>query len=146
LIFGNQRGYLCLAKKIGRSFLEEYFSYPEQLDDALRWIDAAVLHNDLYFCPHLFKDKDYRRPSDNKGPRVKENVNDEITALWADLDYCHPAKLRLEPSIVLETSPDRFQALWLLDEPIDKITGEEICHRIAVAHHPVERRSATGSW
>jgi hypothetical protein len=125
-VFGHQRGFLCLAKKKpGTNILtQEYFRYPENLDDALFWIDRALPNHDLYFCAQLL----------SKQKRIKENVTDRVGALWADLDNCHPDTLLVKPSIALESSPGRYQALWRLEEPIAKDLAERLSHAIALYH------------
>src|SRR5688572_7807154 len=62
--------------------------------------------DDLYWCPSLFE----------VPKRQTEHAMDEH-ALWADLDVVDPHTLKgtqYEPTIAWETSPGRYQALWVL--------------------------------
>jgi RecA-family ATPase len=60
--------------------------------------------NDLYWCPMLFE-----------YPRRQAGVAMDEKALWADLDEVDPHGLsEYQPTIAWETSPGRFQALWLV--------------------------------
>lgn len=63
--------------------------------------------DDLYFTPALF----------NAKRRTEQNVDAE-RVLWADLDPVDPHTLGdLRPTIAWESSPGRYQAVWLLDTP-----------------------------
>jgi hypothetical protein len=111
--------------------------YPDRLPTAIGVIEQYAETHDIYFCAQLLEDPNYRVfGTDGKmhGPRVKENVVERLSFLWADLDSCHPDKLLVTPSIVVESSPDRWQAYWLLIEPIDKYDAERLCQRIAYWH------------
>ena len=123
LAFGRNVGYVCLAFLQGKKFEERYFAYPEELDAMEEVIDEYVLTHNVYFCPQLLADK----------KRVKENVSITPT-LWSDLDTCNPAVLLVEPTIVLESSPNRFQALWCLDDAVDPDDAEALSRRIAYKH------------
>lgn len=113
--WGKQRGYVFFPhidreeqKRTGM----RRAGYSE--NKAFRWprgreeiIDHMMAHQDkdLYWCPSLFE-----------FPKRKvENAADEH-ALWADLDEADPRKIDSDysPTIAWETSPGRFQALWIL--------------------------------
>lgn len=66
---------------------------------------AAHKGDDMYWCPSLFE----------KRQRKMELAMDEH-ALWADLDEVDPTQIDEEyrPTIAWETSPGRFQALWII--------------------------------
>jgi len=112
---------------------EEYFSWPDEVPELLEFVDDVEGSNNVYYCPQLLEDKEYRRPTDGKGPRVKENIK-ICTVAWADLDSCHPDKMLIRPSVVVESSPGRFQALWLFDEPQEPDPAEDVSRRIAYHH------------
>lgn len=60
--------------------------------------------DDLYFAPSLFN-----------GKRRVEQLADAERALWADLDPVNPRGLGdRRPTIAWESSPGRYQAVWLL--------------------------------
>ena len=120
-VFGRREGYLCLAKKT--PFAEAFFHYPQELDNALDWIDAHVATYDLYFCAQLLE----------KPQRRKEHIN-KVAQLWADLDECHPDLLKVPPSIAWQTSPKHYQAIWRLYPPLDAEGAERLSHAVALAH------------
>ena len=83
---------------------------------AFRWPrdkEAIVEHlkakagDDLYFTPALFKGK----------RRITQHLLPE-RSLWADLDPVNPEGLgEYRPTIAWESSPGRYQGIWLLNEP-----------------------------
>ena len=123
LIFGSSTGYLVIAHRSKSQLFENFFEYPEELPQVLEHINEYFTEYDIYFCPHLF----------NKKQRRKENV-DKCPNLWSDLDTFSPASLLVQPSVVLESSPDRFQCLWVLDKPVDPTLAEDFSRRIAYRH------------
>lgn len=128
LVFGPEAtGYISIAflDKNKRDMRTFWFKYPEQMPELL----SSIIKNSetashAYFCPHLFK-----APT----KREKSNVS-TCTNVWADLDTCNPALLNVEPTVVIQTSPGRFQALWVLDRPIAPSEAEDISRRIAYFH------------
>jgi RepB DNA-primase N-terminal domain len=112
-------GYVCLA--VGdppRSF----FSRQETVD-----VERFIRGEDgehLFFCPHTFAllqpgadgfQAAFVKNHRNLLGRIKE-CSVPCAALWADLDGVDPNKFgALEPTIAWETSPQRYQALWLTD-------------------------------
>jgi hypothetical protein len=77
----------------------------------------------MYYCAQLLTRRE----------RIKESVG-LVTAAWADLDGCNPEKLKVKPSIVIESSPERYQALWLFSDLEDPADAEDVSRRIAYAH------------
>jgi len=77
--------------------------------------------DDLYFCPNFFSE-----------PRRLRKVAQPGRWLYADLDEVNPGKLPdfLEPTVAWETSPGRFQALWLLARPLRPAQLEAINQKL----------------
>lgn len=123
----GSKGYLCIAyiSPLKRGDAEQhFFNIETELPKALQHISNNTRSGKhAYFCPHLFKTKE----------RKKEQVESCPTA-WADLDTCDPALLNVGPSVVIQSSPGRFQALWLFDRPIAPLDAEDISRRIAYFH------------
>ena len=111
--WGRQEGY-CFFPKIrgdandkrerilsyseGRAYL-----WPHEKDDILQFLEANK-HHDVYWCPSLFE-----------GPRRVMDLAMDEHCLWADLDEIDPKNIHdYPPTIAWETSPGRFQALWLI--------------------------------
>lgn len=81
------------------------FKWPEERPAILKHMRQHYEH-DLYWCPAIFEGPD----------RQSELAMDEH-ALWADLDEADPRKLKsnhdFKPTVAWESSPGRFQGLWL---------------------------------
>lgn len=113
--WGKQQGYVFFpwidgeaedkAQRI-RGYNEgPAFRWPAQREDILEHLEKHK-GDDVYWCPSIFEKK----------ARKLENAMDEH-ALWADLDAVNPAEdigEEYKPTIAWETSPGRYQALWLI--------------------------------
>lgn len=134
VVFAGQEGYLCLATRLlNGEFHEHFFEYPSELKAVITKVDKMLLHGDVYYCPHLLSEP----------KRVKTNVK-ECGALWADLDDCEPANLLVPPSVVVLSSPDRYQGLWLLEVPVLPENAEAVTKRIA--YHHEGQGADTSGW
>lgn len=124
-LFGNGRGLLCIAgKRQDGDFKESFFEYPDQLEAACRTAQTWNQNKyNVYFCVNLL-----RSPQ-----KIKGNVS-SCSFAWSDLDTCPPGKLYVSPTVVITSSPNRFQAFWKFDEPQDIVETELLCKRIAYAH------------
>lgn len=128
LTFGeNVEGYICIAylEHTTRHMRMVYFKYPNELEDMLESISYAsekLVH--VYFSSALYT---------NPTSKEKKNVS-LCTNIWADLDTTDPRLLLVEPSILIETSPGHFQALWLLEDPVPPAEAEDVARRIAYYH------------
>ncbi len=123
LIFGKEVGYLAIAHRSRNQMYENFFAYPDELPEALAHINQFFLEFDVYFCSQLF----------GKKSRTKDAVQ-SCPNLWSDLDTCNPTELLVPPSVVLETSNERFQGLWVLERPVAPEEAEDYSRRIAYHH------------
>jgi len=79
------------------------FLWPRDREKILAHLTAHT-HDDLYWCPSLFE-----------GPKRRLELAMDEHALWADLDEVDPRQIKdYPPTIAWETSPGRYQALWLI--------------------------------
>lgn len=124
-IFEGLTGFVCVATRRGgtKVFHEEFFEWPGQVDQMLQHILGRSTSDDVWYCPTLLS-----RPQ-----RTKENVANS-NVVWADLDACSPEQVRLQPTFAIETSPNRYQALWKMDEAIVGWDAEDYARRIAYTH------------
>lgn len=128
-VFGQNEGVFCIGISpvpepgTKRKMFQRFFNYPAQLNQALDVIDAQLLHADIYFCPQLLGEHKLNKQTVTTCPTV-----------WADLDNCHPSKLLVPPTLVWETSPNRYQAVWRLEETLPPQDAEELSRRIAYYH------------
>jgi hypothetical protein len=72
------------------------------------WVDAHR-STDVYWCIGGFN-----------GPHRLEKYAAPSQYIWADCDTVDPRKLREPPTIVWQSSPDHYHALWECDRPVSK--------------------------
>lgn len=116
-IWKQQPGeFFCISTKDPKNGKwHDHFFQRDELDNVQSYIRE---HHDknVYFCPHGFKNK----------RRVKESaVLPKL--LWSDMDEADPRKVKLPPSIAIESSPKRYVGLWLLDRTM----SEDVNRRLA---------------
>jgi hypothetical protein len=101
------------------------FKWPQQRDEILTHLENHR-QDDLYFTPNTFLGES----------RVAQFTGEE-KALYADLDEVNPTDdidPDLRPTIAWETSPGRFQGIWLLDSFADGCTeAGGLNHRLTAA-------------
>lgn len=138
-LFGDDEGWACIRTfrdgkfgAPGGPVQKHWFQWPRQRDNMI----AAVIGNpqmDLYIVPALFKDN-----SSNKARNIKHQ-----TMVYADADAASPDLFLVEPTIIMETSPNRFHLLWKTDTDNSAelcLTGKAIAH--THAHQGCDR----GGW
>lgn len=130
-VYGKSTGYvrIALIRQDMQGIQDRFFYYPDKIVEMAQYVETNLAFN-VYFCPQMFDIP--------KGK--KENVK-SCPNIWADLDACSPDKLLVEPSVVIESSPNRFQALWVLETPMEPTEAEDLARRIAYfhAHHGADR-------
>lgn len=137
-------GWVCIGYlNKTEGWKEFYFNYPSELPRMLAHIEQRYESANVYFCPQLLNDPKFKRQADGKGPRVKENIK-TCTSAWADLDSCNPDLLLVKPSIVVESSSSRYQALWVFDEAQGPDDAQQISKNIA--YHHVPDGADRGGW
>lgn len=104
---------------------------------------AAALHDgdkitngktpDLYFCPNGF----------TRNKRQRTCAAGKARLLYADLDEIDPYSLEgdLKPQVAWETSPGRFQCMWILDKGLGPRAFERL--NKAVTYHI---KADKGGW
>src|SRR5690348_2976608 len=99
-LWQNQPGnYFCISTKSATKKWRDVFFHKDELKD----VDAFVERNndkDIYFCPHGFSKK-YRQKPYAMPPKM----------FWADLDERDPRKIKIKPTIAIESSPGRYVGL-----------------------------------
>lgn len=122
-LFGSKRGYICIATEsaVKGDFKQSFFQWPTEDSKLLTYITKQQATKNVWFCVNLLHRKS-RKKEDH--PFLPGNV------LWADLDECPPDVIEPKPQVVIESSPDRYQALWLIDEELDPQIAEDYSRRI----------------
>lgn len=109
--------YVCLSSK-GSIWKDTLLPYDDRLGEGIsEWIDKNQ-GKDLYFCPLPFNEK----------KRSKVAVS-RSRMLWSDIDGADPYKV--EPSVLWESSPGRYQGLWILPKSVYPKEAEELSKKMA---------------
>lgn len=125
IIGENERGYVGLAARVSdtNKWIEAVIEYPGNIRGIESFLIENELTSDLYFCPTIIDEE----------RRIKENIT-RSHVLWSDLDTCDPSNLEVEPTIVTETSPGRYQGFWKLTSQVHADTAELVNKKIALYH------------
>lgn len=128
MIFGPEAtGYVCIAflEHTSRKMQMLWYEYPTQLEDMLISIqDHSKRLAHFYFSTALYE---------AAGSREKQYAQTS-TIIHCDLDTCDPRLLLVKPTILVQSSPGRFQAYWVLDHPVAPADAEDVNRRIAYYH------------
>lgn len=114
---------ICARHNLDNSWSDLIFEYPKDLKKIESFIQKNETSADLYYCPTILNDE----------RRKKDNIS-VSRVLWADLDECDPRHLKVKPSILVESSPKRYQAYWILSEELHANEAEQLNKNIAYAH------------
>jgi ribosomal protein S25 len=125
IVFGDYEGYVCIAhRKTNKgSFGEHFFLYPAEIEPMSEYITARIPDHDMWFSPMLYRGNE----------RKKDQVA-VTTCLWSDLDTCAPEKLLVEPTILIKSSPGRWQGLWKIEDEVEPAAAEGLSKKIAYHH------------
>lgn len=123
-IFGDSTGYavIVLPNFDGKPVNDFWFNYPEDLDKMAALVEESKTGS-VWFSPNLFE-------SESRTKSASRTLN--VAA--ADADVCEPENFRLQPSIVVETSPGRYQVYWLLNGEHESTEVSKLNRRIAQVH------------
>ena len=119
---GEGKAVIVLPNFDGRPINDYWFDYPAQLDEMLRVVDENKTGS-VWFSPNLFGSES----------RTKE-ASLILNVAAADADTCVSDNFRLLPSIVVETSPGRFQVYWQLEGNNESAEVAKLNRRIAQVH------------
>ena len=106
-----------------KNFQEEFYAWPAEMSKVGQRVDLMSATHNVYFCPQLLS-----RPKRNKDSVAT------CTNAWSDLDECHPSNCLVKPTFAVETSPNRYQAYWAFEDPVDPFDAESLSKRIAYYH------------
>jgi len=143
-IWGLQpRGWVFMSRRMGgRSGVWQELPIDLAVHDRVQ-LGAKHLNNgDLYFCPNSFS-ANVRRKHLCLPSRL----------MYQDLDEADPQDLPVAPELWWETSPGRYQALWVLDQPIEPVELAQLnralnraCHADPGTWNLTRMLRVPGSW
>ena len=117
---------MCIASTLGElpkaSFKQKFFTWPTDYRKIENYILAQEIKHNMYFCVNLLSSQ----------KRIKENCLPS-KLLWADLDDAPLSEVEgnIPPSILIQTSPGRHQALWRLSVELPSYQAEDYSRRLA---------------
>lgn len=107
VVWGTRRGWIDLPSKVNGYWVPWHHRWPADSEVLTERIRSCVEDGeDLYFSPAMFS---------RRGRDIERAL--PMSWLWADLDEVEPgevAKQGLLPTVVWQSSPGRYQALWRL--------------------------------
>ena len=119
LVWGDEKGWVSLPSKVGIHWNDLSIEWPPYKDRDTIIIEGAIHdREDLYYSVCKFK---------RKGRRIGDVMPTDW--LWADLDEIHPSaatELGFMPTVAVESSPGRYQALWKLNRRLKPSDTEKI--------------------
>jgi hypothetical protein len=101
-------------------FKQHFYSWPDQKDETADFVEKAGYRGNVWFGINLL----------TKTERVKEACQFD-NLVWCDLDACDPAKVEPVPSVLIQSSPGRYQAIWRLEKDVPPELAEDYSKRIA---------------
>lgn len=100
-----------------------------------KWYDASADFEAMVEDAERFNNFDvYTSPASYKAESREMEYVDKVATAWLDGDTCEPENLRIEPSIIVESSPGRWQMWWILDQEHDAHEVANIVKKISYAH------------
>lgn len=88
-----------------------------------RYIELMAQSHNVWFCVNILskqeRKKEYCRPTN---------------LVWADLDTCEPSTVDPPPSVIIQTSPSRWQAIWRMEIEVAPEIASNYSKRIAYAY------------
>lgn len=128
-VWSGQQGYTFVAgidwsRKKPHLTDEQPFKWPAQRDELLAYADElAAKGQDVYFSAGLF----------SKPRRQAEHAR-KLPLIWADVDDAPLDGVKAtQPTALWQTSPGRYQAMWVLDKPLPVAAGSFAVQR-AISH------------
>lgn len=125
LIYGSLQGQISIVTRDEHGELtdEKWFTYPADLNRMIRYVERRN-DEDIYNSVAVF----------TNAQRSKLDVAAMSHVVYADADTCHPDNFRMPPTIVVQTSPDRYHCYWVLDENVPADKAALASQRIYLAH------------
>lgn len=109
---------------------QEWYLWPDDKPKILERINFLRNDYDLYFSSHLFSEQ-----------CADKNKVLETRTIQADLDNAELNTITLEPSVLVETSPKRYQAYWILHKDVTipqeelELLSKRVTYSISNADH-----------
>jgi hypothetical protein len=117
-------GWLCVgvASQAGNGWVEVWFNWPDDEQAVIETVNKYRDEYNIYFSAYLFSQQS----------SVKANVLPSRT-IQADLDEADINTLPVVPTILIQSSPGRHQAYWVLKDQLDNDAHEILSRKLTYA-------------
>lgn len=140
-VWGLQpRGHVFLVRRLGKLWQELPIDLGAGREVALG--SKHLNRGDLYFCPNAFSS-----PARRKEGCLPSRL------MYQDLDESEPQSLPVIPELWWETSPGRYQAVWILDREVEPVELAQlnralnrVCHADPGTWNLTRLLRVPGSW
>lgn len=123
-LFDGIEGHLCLIETNGKGEWnnQRFYSWPDQRNQAADDVQWS-LDRSVGYSPFLYAE-----------PARRGEVAGTTLTVGLDADHHGPDEFKVEPSMVIETSPGSYHLLWLLVDAASKEEAVEVGKRVRDAH------------
>lgn len=128
-LFGKEEGYVCICTQTPddkSTFKQHFFLWPSQRDMMSDFIEQQLSKKNLWYGINIL----------SAAERTKAFCKPH-NLVWADLDTADPKDIEPTPSVIIESSPKRFQAIWRLSDTIDPYLAQEFSKKIAYKYKDI---------
>lgn len=115
----SQGEYFCVAVKSTTGKLKDHFFKRREIPKAVEFAKKMMKTHNVYMCPHGL----------SKPRRIKENTIPP-NLFFADLDEINPKELAVKPTVLIESSPDRYVGYWLTDAPVPEELNRRLTYML----------------
>ena len=126
-IYGDASGYVSIVNRDPENWSqvnsEAWRRWPDNKAYLAKYCSIRQ-DEDTYVSVALFSEQH----------RTKDDSRAVTHTVWADADTCNPDNFRAYPSIVVQTSPNRWHCWWVLETPVLASEAAKTSQRIAYAH------------
>jgi hypothetical protein len=105
-VITTPEGWLLIAYGDGNKWQQLFFRWPNEIDDAISKAELLAKTYNVYFSSYLFDSMCTEKRCVVEGTRT----------IQADLDNADINQLPIQPTLLVESSPKRYQAYWVLTE------------------------------
>lgn len=109
-VITTEEGWFLLAVQHRKKWIELWYHWPDDIDMITTVVEERTAEFDLHFTTYLFSEKH----SDKKYALPSRTIQ-------ADLDNADITNLPVQPAVLVETSPRRYQGYWIFDPSLSAL-------------------------
>lgn len=111
-VLPSSTGYVPIFTRdpFGNLTQARWFAWPRERNDLVAYC-LSHRDEDTYFSPFTYR----RPPSETSSTWARKEHLLDAAVVWCDGDDCPVGSLKLQPDILVRTSPDHWQGYWRLD-------------------------------